>query len=120
VLAPYSGAPPEIELSGRDLERLERETPVYKTLTAEGANRGAVVFRVNAPPDIVWSIIRDLESYPRWIDDLKEAYIYRREGGNIYVRFLAIHWLGGETVQIRPLGKPLILRINFHEPLLTH
>ena len=99
VLTPYLGEPPTVELTAKDKKKLAKEKPVYKKIDVEGARRGIAVFRVNASSEIIWSVIKDFESYPLWIEDVKKTTIYKQEGGNIYVRFDSknrysgkIHW----------------------------
>ncbi len=87
VLAPYDGEPPDIPLTLGERKTLDTGTPVYKTIKMEEGGRAVAVFRVNTPADAVWSVISDFASYPQWIDSLKEAEVYRRDGDNILVRF---------------------------------
>lgn len=96
ILRPYQGSPPAIVLSDREYEILERGEPIYKQIELDDATggRGAVVFRVMAPADVVWSVISDFSRYPQWVEGVDEAEIFRKEGDDIYVRF-KVHWLGG-------------------------
>ena len=47
--------------------------------------------RIDAPLEVIWSVLTDFERYPEWARDLKEAAVLERddEGRAIAVRFRA-------------------------------
>ncbi|MGH8614635.1 MAG: SRPBCC family protein [Gammaproteobacteria bacterium] len=71
-------------------------------LAIRALRRGAVVFQVRAPAEVVWSVIFDFSSYPQWLEGVDEAKIYRKEGDDIYVRFKVRHWVGARYTYLRP------------------
>lgn len=97
MLTPYIGEPPQVQLTEREKKELEKEIPVYKKIDIKGAKRGIAIFRVSASANTIWSVIRNFDLYPKWVSDIDETEIYRREGSYIYVRFVADNWLAGET-----------------------
>ena len=96
-LPPYQGEPPEVSLTDKQQARVAQNRPVYSFHQLAGARRGVVVFKVEAPPSVVWSVIRDFKSYPSWIDELGSTHIYKRQNEHTYVEFKARHWLMGDT-----------------------
>ncbi len=96
-VSPYVGAPPGITLEAHEQEILKSGQPIFKTITRGPTRHGIAVFRVNANSQTIWSVIRDFESYPRWIDALADTQVYKREADLIYVKFTASHWLAGNT-----------------------
>jgi hypothetical protein len=87
LLQPYRGAPPRIVLTRADRELLAQGKAVYKSLDYADGVRVAAVFRVAAEPALIWSLLKDFESYPEWIDDVLETEVYRRVDDQIFVRF---------------------------------
>lgn len=88
VIKPYQGAPPAVPLTAADKAKLEQGKPVMKTFEeGEAGGRGVAIFRVNAPPEVVWSVIRDFSRYPEWIDNVEKARIYHQKGDHIDVHF---------------------------------
>lgn len=65
-LPAYDGAPPDIKLTNKEQKKLEQGKPVRKIVKLDGNDRGVAVFRVNASPSVVWSVISDFEMYPDW------------------------------------------------------
>jgi hypothetical protein len=74
-------------LTHSDRELLALGKAVYKNLDYADGVRVAAVFGVAAEPALVWSLLRDFESYPAWIEDVLETEVYRRERDEIFVRF---------------------------------
>lgn len=87
LLKPYPQPPPPIPLTAADKAALEKGEPVMKTLEGDSGGRGAAVFRVNAPADVVWSVIGDFPSYPKWIDNVEETEVYKKTPSTKDVRF---------------------------------
>lgn len=97
VVKPYVGPPPNIKLTDKELIQVKNENPVYKQLDVDGGGRAFAVFRVNAPPKVVWSVLASYPRYPAWIGNgLTKAKIYRPAtpqpknttgGRNIFVEF---------------------------------
>lgn len=97
-LIPYTGEPPDIGLSDQDLKILATGKPLFKKIELEGAQRGITVFRVNAMPATIWSVIRDFRSYPKWIADIENTEVYSEQGGQLHVKFVAGGLFGSNTV----------------------
>jgi hypothetical protein len=95
LLKPYIAAPPNVALSSDEQYQLKMGESVYTQINAADDARPAVVFRVAAPPDVIWSVITDFASYPKWIEGLAEAEVYRKDGADIFVRFQIRRWFIG-------------------------
>lgn len=78
VLKPFAADPPPIALSEKEQARLAQGKPVFRQAPDQDGDggRGTAVFVVDAPPEVVWAVISDFGSYPRWIEDLKETKVY--------------------------------------------
>lgn len=87
VLKPYARPPPPLVLTDKEKARLDQGKAVMRQLEGEAGGRGMAIFRVAASPDVVWAIINDFSSYPKWIDEVKKCDTYRKEGGKIDVAF---------------------------------
>jgi carbon monoxide dehydrogenase subunit G len=87
VLTPYAGAPPQIALSADDQAVLESGEPVFKKTEGKRGGRGVAVFRVNASPAVVWSVIKDFDRYTKWIKNVDEIEVYKRTSSVMDVRF---------------------------------
>ena len=96
-LPAYLGAPPEITIAAHEQAILKSGQAIYRAITRGSTRHGIAVFGVDADSKIIWSVIRDFESYPLWIDALTDTKIYNREADLIYVKFTARHWLAGNT-----------------------
>ena len=96
TLFPYLNAPPEIHISAIDHEKLQKNKSIYKQLETSNGKQLAIVFKVNATPQKIWSTIKSYAKYPDWIKNIKEAEIYKQENENIYVRFVLKHWVLGK------------------------
>lgn len=89
VLTPYTGTPPTIELSDKDLERLARGKSVMVPIQeAEGAGRGLAIQDIAANPRVVWSRIVSYDRYPDWVNYVSECETYEQSGDRIKVRFV--------------------------------
>ena len=98
VLAPYSRAPPDIELSATDRSRLARGETLIREFRFHGEDRALAVVRVHASPSLVWSVLLDFEAYPSWVDGLESSEVYERDGADIYVTFTYRRWPVGAIV----------------------
>ncbi len=95
LLRPYHAAPPDVALSSDERQQLKMGEPVYTRVDAAGDMRPAVVFRVAAPPAVIWSVINDFAAYPKWIEGLADAEVYRSDGADVFVRFQIRRWFIG-------------------------
>lgn len=87
VLKPYPRPPPPLKLSEKEQARLDEMKPVMRQNEGDGGGRGMAIFKVNASPDVTWAVINDFASYPKWIDEVKKAEVYKKDGGKIDVAF---------------------------------
>ena len=97
ILTPYIGEPERIQLSEKEIRRLQKGNPLFKKQLVGKSKRAVAIFHVQANPSTVWSVIKDFEHYPGWIVDIKATDIYRREGSEIYVRFDAKSKYAGKS-----------------------
>ena len=88
LLKPYPKPPTPTPLTQTELATLDRGKPVYKQTDGPAGGRGVAVFRVKAPPDVVWGTICDFSNYPRWIDEVAVAEVYGQNGNQVFVRFV--------------------------------
>lgn len=44
---------------------------------------------IHAPTDVVWSKIRDYDSYPSWVENLNTCEVYKEDGAALFVYFKA-------------------------------
>ena len=88
-------------LNNAERDLLAQGKAVYKNLNYVDGARLAVVFRVAAPPGLIWTLLSDFESYPIWIEDVLETEIYRRRGEEVMVRFLVRYGSGELTYYAR-------------------
>jgi ribosome-associated toxin RatA of RatAB toxin-antitoxin module len=88
VLKPYPRPPKPPALTDADRATLAAGKPVMRQTEGEAGGRGLAIFQVNAPADVVWATIRDYPSYPNFIPEVKKCEIYKKDGGNVDVRFL--------------------------------
>jgi hypothetical protein len=86
-LKPYPRPPKPLVLSAAEQATLAKGAPVMRQAEGEGGGRGLAVFVVDAPPDLVWSTIQEFKSYPRWIPEVKQCDVYRKNGGKTGVHF---------------------------------
>ncbi|MBM4280707.1 MAG: hypothetical protein FJ137_08060 [Deltaproteobacteria bacterium] len=88
VLKPYPRPPKPLVLSDADRAVLASGKPVMRQTEGEAGGRGLAIFQVNAPADVVWAIIRDYPSYPRFIPEVKKCEPYKKDGGVVDVNFV--------------------------------
>ncbi|NKB36105.1 MAG: hypothetical protein GKR93_02900 [Gammaproteobacteria bacterium] len=87
ILTPYLGEPERIVLKEKDFQKLKKGKAIFKKQLVGDNKRAVVITRVKADSSTIWSVIKDFDSYPEWIDDIKSMEIYRQEESTIYVRF---------------------------------
>lgn len=92
TLAPYPRPPAPLVLSDKEMQRLADGKPVMRQTEGDAGGRGLAVFRVKAPPEVAWAVINDFKNYPKYIDEVKEIEVYKKDGGNIDVRFEISSW----------------------------
>jgi len=89
VLTQYTGTPPAIELSEKELARLEKGKMVMVPIQdSDQGGRGMAVQDVAAPPATVWKRIVSYDRYPDWVNYVQECEIYEKQGDRIKVRFV--------------------------------
>lgn len=89
ALTPYTGTPPAIELSDKELERLDKGKPVMAPMKDDAmGGRGLAIQDIAASPDVVWSRIVSYDRYPDWVNYVSECEIYEQSGDRIKVRFV--------------------------------
>ncbi len=96
VLIPFLDAPPEIDLNHEEEKVLNSNKSIFKTITTDNGKQAVIVFKVNAKPETIWSVIKNYPQYKSWIKSVKESEIYKLEENNIYVKFKIKHWLLGK------------------------
>jgi ribosome-associated toxin RatA of RatAB toxin-antitoxin module len=111
-LQPLTGPPPAITLSPSEQARFDSGQAVFKTTILADAKRAAAIFKVNASPGKIWAIIRNFQSYPKWIDGVMKTDIYHQSDNLLSVRFEANHWLLGTTVWYAEHDYPQLHEIN--------
>jgi ribosome-associated toxin RatA of RatAB toxin-antitoxin module len=87
VLKPYPRPPKPLVLSAAERAQVSSGKPLMRQTEGEAGGRGLAVFLVDAPADTVWATIRDYPNYPRFIPEVKECDIYKKDGGNVDVHF---------------------------------
>jgi hypothetical protein len=87
LLTPYQGEPEIIVLTEKERQRLKKNGSIIRRHLVGDEKRFATIFRVDASPSTIWSVIKDFSHYPDWIKDIKTTDIYKQENGILYVRF---------------------------------
>jgi ribosome-associated toxin RatA of RatAB toxin-antitoxin module len=87
VLKPYPEKHVPVSLSDAEKKQIADGKPVFKKTEGDTGGRGTAIFQVNAPPDVVWDVLKSFESYPKWIKNVDQTEVYRKKGENIDVRF---------------------------------
>ena len=80
--------PTKAKLSADDTAVLKSGKPVRKQVKSEGGGRGIAIMDISADEKTVWSVITDFPNYPNWIDQLTLCEVYKKEGKQIYTRFI--------------------------------
>jgi hypothetical protein len=92
VLSKYTGAPPSVDLTEKDVAKLQSGKPVYKTIEAKTGGRGVAVFYVDATPAKVWKVIGSYPQYTSYIKEVKDIKVYESKGGHDKVWFKVSSW----------------------------
>lgn len=87
-VAAYRGAPPAVALSEKDLATLAAGQVVLKQVESGNGGRGVAVMDVQAAPATIWSRIVNFPMYPKWVDNVATCEVYKKEGEDIYTRFV--------------------------------
>jgi carbon monoxide dehydrogenase subunit G len=78
---------PVVSLSEAERAGVLGGVPLFKKTEGETGGRGVAIFRVDAAPEVVWAVLKRFEQYPKWIKNVDDTEVYRREGERIDVRF---------------------------------
>lgn len=97
-LAVYAGAPPAVVFSAAEKRQILAGDPVFKSFAHLQDVRVLAAFQVNAPPQIVWSVITDFANYSQWIKGVDTTRVYRQEANRVHVMFDVHHWFVGRYV----------------------
>lgn len=95
-LATFQHQPPNIEINETDKRLLDRKKSIFKTVKTPNGEQLAIIFKVDASPEKIWTTIKDYTKYKDWIKTVKRSDIYKTEANNIYVNFRVEHWLLGQ------------------------
>jgi hypothetical protein len=88
IVASYNGAPPAVPLAADDATRLAAGELVLKQVRTGNGGHGVAFMDISAAPAAIWSRIVNYGKYPEWVDNVKACEVYRRDGANIYTRFV--------------------------------
>jgi hypothetical protein len=88
IVPPYKGAPPPVPLSPEEQATLAGGQMVLKQVRTGNGGHGVVFMDIHASPDTLWSRIVNYGMYPTWVDNVATCEVYRRDGANIYTRFV--------------------------------
>lgn len=84
----YRGAPPAVPLAPEDALKLDGGEMVLKQVKTGNGGRGVVFMDIAAAPATIWSRILDYKMYPTWVDNVAACEVYRKDGPNIFTRFV--------------------------------
>jgi hypothetical protein len=88
VIAPYQGAPAPVPLSS-DQQKTLAAGEMVLTQSRDGNGGHAVAFLdIASTPATVWSKIVNYGMYPTWVENVAACEVYKRDGANIYTRFV--------------------------------
>ena len=75
-LEPFVAGPPA-PLSASELASVDSGRPLQKTVALPDGTgaRATTVFKVAAPPSLVWECINDIEQYPRMVPGVAETKV---------------------------------------------
>ncbi len=88
IVAAYQGAPPAVTLSPEESAKLAAGELVLKQVRRGNGGHGVAFMDIAAPPATIWSRIVNYPMYPRWVDNVEACEVYKRDGANIYTRFV--------------------------------
>lgn len=87
-VAAYKGAPPPVSLTATDLSTLQSGTHVLKQVQSGNGGRGVAIMDILAAPDRIWSRITSFAMYPKWVDNVAACDVYKKEGNEIFAKFV--------------------------------
>ncbi|MES2638996.1 MAG: SRPBCC family protein [Myxococcota bacterium] len=88
IAAAYKGAPPPVPLAAGDEAKLGAGELVLKQARSGNGGNGVAFMDIKATPTTIWSRITNYQMYPTWVDNVAACEVYRKEGANIYTRFV--------------------------------
>jgi ribosome-associated toxin RatA of RatAB toxin-antitoxin module len=88
IVPAYKGAPPAVPLTPADEATLHGGQMVLKQVQVGNGGHGVVFQDIHATPQTIWSRIVNYGMYPTWVDNVSACEVYKREGQNIWVRFV--------------------------------
>ncbi|MDA0712810.1 MAG: SRPBCC family protein, partial [bacterium] len=91
----YKVEPPQIKLTEKQLKTLAKGKPVYPPVVADSENSGSAlaVFKVEAPTQFVWEVIKQFDQYPVWVDGVQKIEYYKPIKGQVVnVKFTVGKW----------------------------
>ena len=88
VIAPYKGAPPVVSLSSDEQKALSAGEMVLKQDRSGNGGHAVAFLDIRSTPATVWSKIVNYGMYPTWVENVAECEVYKRDGANIYTRFV--------------------------------
>lgn len=88
VLPPYKGAPPVVSLSSDEQKTLSAGEMVLKQDRAGNGGHAVAFLDIRSNPATVWSKIVNYGMYPTWVENVAACEVYKRDGANIYTRFV--------------------------------
>lgn len=88
VVPAYKGAPPPVTLAAEESAKLAAGEMVLKQSRSANGGRGVAFLDVRATPATIWSRILDFGKYPQWVDNVDACEVYKRDGKNVYARFV--------------------------------
>ena len=91
ILKPIVRAPKAVSLNAKDLTRLKEGKLVIKQQSnSDGSGgTGVAVQYIKASPAKIWSVILNYPQYKNWVDNVKSATVYKKEGKVLSVEMLS-------------------------------
>lgn len=84
----YQGAPAPVPLAAAEVAKLEAGELVLTQVKSGNGGRGVVFMDIAAAPSTIWSRITNYGMYATWVDNVAACEVYKKEGANIYARFV--------------------------------
>lgn len=88
IVAAYKGAPPAVTLAAEESAKLDAGEMVLKQVRSGNGGTGVAFMDIAATPETIWSRITNYAMYPTWVENVAACEVYRREGQNIWTRFV--------------------------------